>query len=98
MHMDNFKPVACPFPNSHGDLVKLMPTMAIKEVNKHIEDVMSRGKQRQKYQKVSIEVKTKVAKYVAENGVKATVMKFQGQVPNAPKNWKNTVCDWKNAY
>ena len=46
----------------------------------------------------SIEVKTKVAKYVAEKSVKATVMKLQGQVPNAPKIWKNTVLDWKNAY
>ena len=47
MHMDKkwyFKPVVRPLPNSHGDLAKLIPTTAIKEANKHIEDVMSRGK------------------------------------------------------
>ena len=71
-----------------------MPTTAIKEANKHIEDVMSRGNEGKSTRK-SIEVKTKVAKYIAENSVKATVMKFQGQVPNAPKIWKNTVLDWK---
>ena len=43
------------------------------------------GKQRQEYQKVSVELETKVAKYAAENGIKAAV-KFQDQVPNAPKN------------
>ena len=47
MNMDKkwyFKPVARPLPNSHRDLAKLVPTTAIKEANKHIEDVMSRGK------------------------------------------------------
>ena len=47
MHMDKnwyFKPVARPLPNPHGDLAKLVPTTATKEANKHIEDVMSRGK------------------------------------------------------
>ena len=44
--------------------------MSIKQANKHVEDVMSEGKQRQKYKKVSIELKTKVAKYAAENTVK----------------------------
>ena len=62
VHMDKkwyFKPVARPLPNPHRDLAKLVPTTATKEANKHIEDVMSRGKRRQKYQKVSIAVKTK---------------------------------------
>ena len=47
MHMDKkwyFKPVVRPLPNSHGDLAKLVHNTAIKEANKHIEDVMSRGK------------------------------------------------------
>ena len=93
-----FKPVARRLPNPHGDLAKLVPTTSIKQANKHVEDVLSKGKQRQEYQKVSIELKTKVAKYAAENGIKAAVKKFQDQVSNAPKNWKNTVRDWKDAY
>ena len=67
----------------------------IKQANKHVDEMLSRGKRRQEYEKVSTELKTKAARYAAENGVKAAVMKFQGQVPNAPKNCKNTVCDWK---
>ena len=49
-------------------------------------------------QKVSTEMKSKIAKYAAENSVKAAVKKFKDQVPNAPQNWKNTVRDWKDAY
>ena len=33
-----------------GDLAKLVPTTFIKEANRHVEDVMSRGKQRQEYE------------------------------------------------
>ena len=33
-----------------GDLAKFVPTTSIKEANKHVEDVMSRGKGRQEYQ------------------------------------------------
>ena len=47
--------------------------------------MLCRGENEGKSTRKSIEVKTKVAKYVAENGVKAAVMKFQGQVPNAPQ-------------
>ena len=61
---------------------------------------MLKRKQRQEYQKVSIELKTKVAKYATGNGIKAVVKKFQDQEPNATKNWKNMVHvhDWKDAY
>ena len=41
---------------------------------------MSKGKQRQEYQKVSIELKSKVAKYAAENGIKAAIKKFQDMI------------------
>lgn len=43
-------------------------------------------------------MKSKIAKYAAENSIKAAVTKFQHQVPNVPKNWKNTNRDWKNGY
>ena len=56
------------------------------------------SKNRQDYQKHSTEIKSKIAKYAAENGVKAAVSKFESKVPNAPKNWKNTVQDWKDVY
>ena len=49
-----FKPVARPLPNPHGDLAKLVPTISLKEANKHMEEVMSKGKQRLEYQKVSM--------------------------------------------
>ncbi len=39
-----------------------------------------------------------MAKYAAENGIKAAVCKFRSQVPSAPSNWNNTVCDWKEIY
>ena len=87
-----FKPVVRPLPNPHGDLAKLVPTKSIKLANKHVEAAISRGK-RQEYQKVSVQLKTKVAKYAAENGIKAAVKKFKDQLPNAPENWKNTVRD-----
>ena len=53
---------------------------------------------RQKYQKVSSELKSKIAKYEVENGVKAAGVKFKPQVPDAPKNWRNTGRDWKVSY
>ena len=56
------------------------------------------GRKRQEYQKVSTEMKSKIAKYAAENSVKAAVKRFKDQVPNAPQNWKNTVRDWKDTY
>ena len=64
-------------PNPHGDLAKLVPTTSIKQANKHVEDVMSKGKQRQEYQKVSIELKTKVAKYEAETASKPQLRSFK---------------------
>ena len=75
-----FKPVARRLPDPHGDLAKLVPTPSIKQANKHVEDVMSKGKQGQEYQKVSIELKSKVAKYAAENGIKAAIKKFQDMI------------------
>jgi len=45
-----------------------------------------------------LELKTKIAKYAVENGIKAAVKKFKDPVPNAPDNWKNTVRDWKDSY
>ena len=43
-------------------------------------------------------MKTKIAKYTAENEIKAAVKNFKAQVPNAPENWKNAVRDWKDSY
>lgn len=90
-----FKRVTSPLPNPQGDLAKLVPTTSIKQANKHVEGAMSKGKQRQEYQKVFLEVKIKVAKYAyaAENSIKAAVKKFQDQVSNAPMNWNNIVRD-----
>ena len=93
----SFKPVVCPLLNPHEDLAKLVPTEAIKLANKHVESAISRGK-RQEYQKVSVQLKTKIAKYAAENGLKAVVKKFKAQVPNSPENWKNTTRDWQDNY
>ena len=93
-----FKPA---LPSSSGELSKVVPSKAIREANKAVERTLtegSSGKRRQEYQKVSIEMKNKIAKYAVENGVKSAVEKFKNQVPNAPPNWKNTVKDWKDAY
>ena len=43
-------------------------------------------------------MKSKIAKYAAENGIQEAVKKFKDQVTNAPQNWKNTLRDWKVAY
>ena len=49
--------------------------------------------------KISTEMKSKIAKYAAENSVKSAVNKFKDQVPNAQENWNyTTVRDWKEAY
>ena len=50
------------------------------------------------YQKVSLELKTKIAKYALENRVQSAVNKFKNKVPNPPCNWHNTVRDWKEGY
>ena len=87
-------------PSATGQLAKVVPN-SIKEANKAVHMVLSKesaSRKRQEYQKVSTEMKSKIAKYAAENGVKAAVTKFEDQVPNAPQNWKNTVRDWKDAY
>ena len=34
----------------------------------------------------------------AKIAIQAAVVKFRSRVPNAPKNWNNTVRDWKEAY
>ena len=75
-----FKPVTRRLPDPHGDLAKPVPTPSIKQANKHIEDVMSKEKQRQEYQKISIELRSKVAKYAEENGIKAAIKKFQDMI------------------
>ena len=96
-----FKRVDSPFlPAEHGELSKVVPSKSIKEANKTAESLLSEesSRKRQKYQKVSTEMKSKIAKYASENGVQAAVKRFKEQVPNAPKNWKNTVRDWKYAY
>ena len=89
-----FKPIV---PASHGECAKVVPSKSVKEANKAVEALLSKesGRKRQEYQKVSTEMKSKIAKYAAENSVKAAVKKFKDQVPNAPQNWKNTVRDWR---
>ena len=68
-----------------------MSPAQIKEANKEVEKMkFNNSTKRGQYQKVSIETKTKIAKYAAENGVTGAVRKFKG---NAPKNWENTVRD-----
>ena len=78
-------------------------SLSIKQANKAVESVLTSsssrgGAKRQTYQKISTELKTKIGKYAAENGIRAAVTKFKDKVSNSPKNWKNTVCDWKEAY
>ena len=47
---------------------------------------------------MSLELKTKIAKYALENRVQSAVNKFKNKVPNPPRNWHNTVRDWKEGY
>ena len=87
--------------NAHGELAKVIPYSSIKQANKAVENVLTKqsaAAKRQAYQKISTELKTKIAKCTAENGIKAAVVKFKDKVPNPPNNWKNMVCDWKEAY
>ena len=86
-------------PDPHGDLAKVVPMSSIKEANDAVSKVIAKqGAKRQEYQKKSLEMKTKIAKFAVENGIKAAVNKFQDKVPNAPENWNNTIRDWKNSY
>ena len=96
-----FKRVESPFlPRAHGELSRCVPSKSIKEANKAVESLLSKGssRKRQDYHEVSTEMKSKIAKYAAENGIQAAIKKFKEQVPNALENWKNTVRDWKYAY
>ncbi len=94
-----FEPLlTCKLPSPYGNLSKCLPPSSIKEVNKKVEAAISKHGpckrlKRQAYQKISSEMKAKVAKYAAENGIKAAVCKFRSQVPSAPSNWNNTVRD-----
>ena len=94
-----FKPVPKSFVDPCGSLSKSVPPAAIKLVNKKIEDLSEKGKRRP-YTKVSIELKTKISKYAAENGVGAAVKKFKDSVGESgpPPNWNNAIRDWKNSY
>uniref|UniRef100_A0A1X7ULW5 Uncharacterized protein n=1 Tax=Amphimedon queenslandica TaxID=400682 RepID=A0A1X7ULW5_AMPQE len=74
-----------------------LPLKTIKAVEREVEKA-HQTKARGSYNKLSIERKTEIAKYAVENGIKAAVRKFEGSVPNAPKNWANTVRDWKDMY
>ncbi len=68
-----------------------MPTSSIKEANDAVSKVIAKqDAKRQEYQKMSLEMKTKIAKFAVENGIKAAVSKFQDKVPKAPENWNNT--------
>ena len=79
-------------PNPCGALSEVMSPAQIKEANKEVEKMkFNNCTKRGQYQKVSIETKTKIAKYAAENGVTGAVKKFKRSIPNAPKNWENTV-------
>ena len=86
-------------PDPHGDLTKVVPTSSIKEANDVVSKVIAKqDAKRQEYQKISVEMKTKIAKFVVENGIKAALNKFQDKVPKAPENWNNTIRDWKDSY
>ena len=82
-----------------GPLSLSISPAAIKQVNQEVQvarDASKRG--RGSYLKVSLDVKMKIAKFAVENGIGTAVRKFEGTIPNLPKNWKNTVRDWKNSY
>jgi len=85
-------------PDPDGALSRMVPRKGIQLANQCVEATISIGKKRSEYQKVSAQLKTKIGKYAAENGIKAAVRRYKEQVPNAPENWKNTVRDWKNGY
>ncbi len=85
-------------PDPHGNLTKVVPT-SFKEANDVVSKVIAKqDAKRQEYQKISVEMMTKIAKFAVENGIKATVNKFQDKVLKAPENWNNTIRNWKDSY
>ena len=93
-----FKPVPkLNLPDPFGLLSKPVPPAAIKTVNKKLEELKASGEKGKRgvYTKIPIEMKTKIGKYAAENGVGAAVKKFKGCIGESapPPNWKNTICD-----
>ena len=87
-------------PDPGGELARFMPSNSIQEANKAVSKTDGHGSivKRKGYQEVSLELKTKIAKYALVNGVQSAVNKFKNKVPNPPRNWHNTVRDWKEGY
>ncbi len=67
---------------------------SIKEAN----DAVSKVIAKQDAKRIFVEMKTKIAKFAVENGIKAAVNKFQDKLPKASENWNNTIRDWKDSY
>ena len=98
-----FKRLPCPsdpvLPSPLGFLNKLVPSTSIVEANKEVSEriVKCKGRKRASYLKVTAEMKAKVGKYTAENGIVSAMRKFSQQFP--PDSLKeSTVRCWKHLY
>ena len=100
-----FKRLSCPsdprpvLPSPLGSLNKLVPSTSIVEANKEVSERIVKCKDGKKasYLKVTPEMKAKVGKYAAENGIVSAIRKFSQQFP--PDSLKeSTVRGWKQLY
>ena len=98
-----FNRLSCPsdpvLPTLLGSLNKLVPSTLIVEANKEVSERIVKCKDgtRASYLKVTPEMKAKVGKYAAENGIVSAIRKFSQQFP--PDSLKeSTVHVWKQLY
>ena len=82
-------------PDDKGRLSKAMPSHLIQAANDSISAELERSQtgKRGSYQKISAEMKVKMAKYASTNGIAATIRKYPQH-----KLKESTLRGWKNLY
>ena len=82
-------------PDDKGRLSKAMPSHLIQAANDSISAELERSQtgKRGSYQKISAEMKVKMAKYASTNGIAATIWKYPQH-----KLKESTLRGWKNLY
>ena len=85
-------------PSPDGLLSHEVPSTAISEANKEVEEVMmgsrDSGKKRGSYQKYTPKQKATIGSYALINGTSATLRRYAVEFPDLKYT---TVCEWRNA-
>ena len=95
-----FKPISSKLPDPNGALSKEMPSMAIREANKSVEEATqaqnSKKRSREKYGRFTSTQAAQVAKFAVEHGNQAAIRRYSEEFRLVIKD--STLSTWKSKY